>query len=85
MTDLASIATIARIDGEIIPILAISMGCGIAVIAIVFGTVKSMVVSSNRERTRREVAAYVAEGSMTPEDAERILVAGRNLETDRHC
>lgn len=28
-----------------------------------------------REETRREVAAYVAEGSMTPEDAERILAA----------
>lgn len=28
-----------------------------------------------REETRRELAAYVAEGSMTPEDAERILCA----------
>ncbi len=27
-----------------------------------------------REQTRRELAAYIAEGSMTPEDAERILV-----------
>lgn len=29
-----------------------------------------------RERTRREVAAYVAEGSMTPEQGERLLRAG---------
>jgi len=29
-----------------------------------------------REETRREVAAYVAEGSMTPEDAATILTAG---------
>ena len=53
------------------------VGGGVAFVAIIFGTVKSMVKSSNRERTRREVAAYVAEGSITPEDAERILTAGR--------
>lgn len=28
-----------------------------------------------REESRREIAAYVAEGSMSPEDAERILAA----------
>jgi len=34
----------------------------------------------SRERTKREIAAYVAEGSMTPEQGERILKAG-----DRRC
>ncbi|QKK07762.1 MAG: hypothetical protein HND58_05975 [Planctomycetota bacterium] len=28
-----------------------------------------------REESRREIAAYVAEGSMSPEDAEKILAA----------
>lgn len=28
------------------------------------------------EKTRREVAAYIAEGSMTPEQGERVLAAG---------
>ncbi len=28
-----------------------------------------------REQTKREIAAYVAEGSLTSEDAERILAA----------
>lgn len=36
-----------------------------------------MIVSTSRtrekERTRREIAAYVAEGSISPEDAERLL------------
>ena len=27
------------------------------------------------ERTRREVAAYIAEGSMTPEQGEKLLVS----------
>lgn len=47
----------------------------IAIISIVFGAVKSMVNSSHRERTRREIAAYIAEGSMTPEQGERLMKA----------
>jgi len=51
------------------------IGGTIAIIAIVFGTVTSMVKAMARERTRREIAAYIAEGSMTPEQGERILKA----------
>ena len=40
------------------------------------GILHAMSKSKEREQTRREVAAYVAEGSMTPADAERILKAG---------
>lgn len=29
-----------------------------------------------RERTRREIAAYIAEGSLTPEQGERLMKAG---------
>ncbi|MEX0875901.1 MAG: hypothetical protein WD114_00440 [Phycisphaerales bacterium] len=29
------------------------------------------------ERTRREVAAYIAEGSMTPEQGERLLASDK--------
>lgn len=47
----------------------------IAVVAVVFGTVSSMVINSQRERTKREIAAYIAEGSMTPEQGEKILKA----------
>lgn len=57
----------------------------VVVIAIVFGfgaikSVMGAVVRTTQtrtfEQTRREVAAYVAEGSMTPEHAEQILAAG---------
>lgn len=34
------------------------------------------IVGRARERSRRELAAYVAEGSMTADEAERILHAG---------
>ena len=45
--------------------------------------VTTVLTTSSRERTKREIAAYVAEGSMTPEHAERILRpgAGRNTRT----
>lgn len=48
----------------------------IVVISTIFGSVKSMVKSSHRERTRREIAAYIAEGSMTPEQGERLMKSG---------
>ncbi|MGP1347496.1 MAG: hypothetical protein ACTS3F_12640 [Phycisphaerales bacterium] len=52
-----------------------TVGLIIAVVAIVFGNVAGMVKSSTRERTRREIAAYIAEGSMTPEQGERLISA----------
>lgn len=32
-----------------------------------------------REESRREIAAYVAEGSMSPDDAEKLLAADKPL------
>lgn len=39
-------------------------------------TVGSVIKSVARERTRREIAAYIAEGTMTPEQGERLMRAG---------
>ena len=36
----------------------------------------SVLKSSARERTRREIAAFIAEGSMSPEQGERLMRAG---------
>lgn len=47
----------------------------VAVTAIVCGTLSSAIKSVARERTRREIAAYLSEGSLTAEQAERILKA----------
>lgn len=49
---------------------------GIAGFLAMLGIIHAMSKAKEREQTRREVAAYVAEGSMTPEDAERLLKAG---------
>lgn len=40
------------------------------------GIIQAMSRSKEREQTKREIAAYVAEGSMTPEQGEALLNAG---------
>jgi putative cell wall-binding protein len=57
-------------------ILFLLIGGTIAIVAIVAGSIKSMVRSVVRERTRREIAAYIAEGSMNAEQGERLMAAG---------
>lgn len=53
----------------------------VMIIAVVFlgtvgGAIKSAFSTNARERSRREIAAYIAEGSMTPEQGERLMRAG---------
>ncbi|QOI99375.1 MAG: hypothetical protein HRU70_02260 [Phycisphaeraceae bacterium] len=60
-----------------IPIVAILSMCGVFVVGIVVGGVRRMVVERAREQSRREVAAYVAEGTLSPDDAVKILNAGK--------
>ena len=48
-----------------------------AIVAVVAGVSQKVLVSRNRERTRQEIAAYVAEGTMTADEGERLLQAGK--------
>lgn len=59
-------------------ILAIGGVFTVAIVGIVFGTVTGMIRGLAKERTRREIAAYIAEGSMTPEQGERLLKASKD-------
>lgn len=54
----------------------------VGVIAVSFGITANVVNTRARERTKRELAAYVAEGSITPADAERIIKADAESESD---
>lgn len=79
MTTLASSdsALVDALAEEIKLTIVFGVGAIISVVAIVFGTMTSMSNKRTSEATKRELAAYVAEGSMTPQDAERILRADR--------
>ncbi len=51
--------------------------CATICVSIISLAVARLISNRACERTRRELAAYVAEGSMTADEAERILSAGR--------
>lgn len=57
------------------PNIIFVVGGIIAIVAIVFNTVTGMMVRRAKERTKREIAAYVAEGSIDPEKAVAMLNA----------
>ncbi len=62
----------------IIPILAIAGGILVAIVYMVFEAVRKMSQTRSREASRREIAAYVAEGSISPDDAVRLLNSGKS-------
>ncbi|MFG0257133.1 MAG: hypothetical protein ACF8GE_04445 [Phycisphaerales bacterium JB043] len=63
-----------------IPVLAIILGCGIAFVSIIMCTIKGICTTNQVERSRREIAAYIAEGSISPEEGERLMKAGKHYE-----
>jgi len=62
-------------SGEMIAVIAVVGGIGMVLVSIVSGTIRRVYQTRERERTKREVAAYVAEGSMTPDEGERLIKA----------
>jgi len=60
----------------VIPIVGIVFGCTVWVISILVNGVKDAKATKQREESRREIAAYIAEGSMTAEQGERLMKAG---------
>ncbi|MHC4130298.1 MAG: hypothetical protein ACYS1E_16320 [Planctomycetota bacterium] len=59
-----------------IPGIIFTMGGAIAIVAIVSGCVTSITVNRSREKTKREISAYVAEGTIDPDKAVEMLKAG---------
>lgn len=57
--------------------LVLIVGGAITIVAIISTSVSGMVRAAVTERTRREIAAYIAEGSMTPDQGERLMKAGK--------
>ena len=47
-------------------------------VGMVLKAVTKVITTASRERSRREIAAYIAEGSITPEHGERLMRADIN-------
>ena len=63
-------------SGMLIPVMAIGLGCGVAVVGILGGTIGGIMKARAKEMTKRELAAYVAEGTLDPDKAVMMLNAG---------
>ncbi len=64
-----------------IPLAAIIFGCAALMVCGIGCGVSKVLVGRGQERTRRELAAYVAEGSLDPDQAVAMLNAGRSRPT----
>lgn len=60
----------------LIPIIAIVGFAAVWIINTIMWTIKETHATKQREQSRREIAAYIAEGTMTPEQGERLMAAG---------
>jgi hypothetical protein len=67
---------------DLLPVLAVVGGLVIAAISIIGGIVRSVAVARAHEKTKRELAAYVAEGSIDPDKAIALLNAGKSGKRD---
>ena len=63
-------------------VLIPSLIAGSIVVCAVVNALTTMVARVARERTKREIAAYIAEGSMSPEQGERLIAQGKR---ERAC
>ncbi len=67
-------------EENFLAIVAISMGCLTGMVAIVGCLIGGVVRARAREATKRELAAYVAEGTLDPDTAVAMINAGRKWE-----
>ncbi len=67
-------------NDQLIPVIAIVGGLMVGALWVVFGTVQAMVVGAAREKTKQELAAYVAAGSLDPDKAIAMINAGKNAD-----
>jgi hypothetical protein len=80
MSELLSGLTLATDTGE----MAVAGGLALGFVAIVGSFITKIVSVRSRERTKREIAAYIAEGSITPQEGERLIRAERPVWEREH-
>jgi hypothetical protein len=71
------IVTLAGLDSNemTLIVVAIAVCGGITLISLFVNLVQGMYRTRQVEQSRREIAAYIAEGSMSPEEGEKLLRA----------
>lgn len=67
--------TLGVTDDTLAKVAAVGVIGAVIVICTIAGAVRRIITTRERETTTRELAAYVAEGSITPDVAERLINA----------
>jgi hypothetical protein len=66
-------------DDAMVGAIAVGGSMMIAIVAIIVGAMRKTMTARAREESRREIAAYVAEGSISADDAAKLLAAGGSI------
>lgn len=66
-----------EITGGLIGLVAVAGSLTFLTLVVVMGVWSHVARTREREHTTREIAAYVAEGTIDAPDAERLLIASR--------
>lgn len=66
-------------EGEVAMIVLFGGGMLAAIVAIITDAIRKTLETRAREESRREIAAYVAEGTISPDDAAKLLAAGGSI------
>lgn len=80
-----AVQTLGEDMAVMVPIVGIVFGCLGWFISIVMGAIRDSNRTKQREESRREIAAYIAEGSMTAEQGERLMAAGEDPKDKKSC
>ena len=70
---------LASEGGDLVMVVMFGGGMVVAVVAIIAESIRKTAQTRHREESRREIAAYVAEGSISADDAARLLAAGGSI------
>jgi hypothetical protein len=62
-------------EGVLIAVIIFGGAFSVAIVAVITEAIRKTMQARAREQSRREIAAYVAEGSISPDDAVRLLEA----------
>jgi hypothetical protein len=62
---------------SLLPYFAITVGILFAGFCLILSAIVQVTRAKATEQSRREIAAYVAEGTMTPQEGERLMAAGQ--------
>ena len=64
-------------SGALIALIVVGGGMVIALVSVIAGAINRNTKTREYEQSRREIAAYVAEGTISPDDAAKMLSAGK--------